>query len=208
MAENFKSKAAETIEGDPMDGATDIVFLLIIFFLVASSFSSEKKENVSLTERTQQQEESIDPDTGEVVAPQGEGGVLKSDMRIVVKDTGEVEAGGQVLELDEPNSIELYYKVSELITLLRERLTANPTDITVINPETGLAEPYVQIWADKQAPSGIVMHSLQACLDKGLKPDILFLSEMEPEEANPLIKTSEELAEEAAALPPYEFDEE
>lgn len=184
MLKKLRDKTADepVIVEDDMDGATDIVFLLIIFFLVASSFSSEKKERLDLTER-RQEEELVENAQGEVVAakPQVQ---EKYDLRIVIDKDGLVKIDDQEVDLVEPNSLQLYYETGLAVDRKREEiLQTDPTRAMVGDPP----QPHmvVQLWTDKKSQSGMAMQALMACLDKDLKPDVLFLKELEP---NPDLK--------------------
>jgi hypothetical protein len=176
------------VEG--VEGAVDIVFLLIIFFLVASSFSSEKKETVDLAERHQEQGLLTGTPTPKMI--------VKNDFRIVVYEDGTVKIDERPVDLIDPNSIELYWKCAELIERKKQELARNPH--AIIDPETGEPVVNVQVWTDKRAYSGMTMHCIMACLDKDLKPDVLFLQQMEPypEAATPMPPVLPEGAGEAA----------
>jgi hypothetical protein len=177
MSLKLKQKQDENNDfaGDAMDGATDIVFLLIIFFLVASSFSSEKKEQIDLTERSMDDTELAEDGSDAPASPQGQ---EKYDLRFVLYKDGVVKMDELEVELAEPNSLELYYRAGiEIDRKFEEILIEDPNRPMEGDPPR--PRMVVQLWADKESQSGMAMQILMACLDKELKPDVLFLQELE-----------------------------
>lgn len=172
---------------DSFEGAVDVVFLLIIFFLVASSFSSEVKERVTLAKR-------LEPESTASPTPKPSTMMkFESKLRIVIYDDSTIKIDRLPLELQDPNSLELYYKIGEVID--KKLKQAEEADL----PKDQYGRPLldIQIWADKEAYSGITMYALMACLDKDMKPDVLFDKEMRPEELIPGAEAAKQ-AEEAA----------
>lgn len=140
---------------DGFDGAVDIVFLLIIFFLVASSFDKTVREKLVLPSR--------DADMAVSTSTQQRYRVdltIYRDSRIAIE--------GEEIKVRDPNSVKAYRVIGdEIERLVMEKRPDMPLELA-------LEQVDVYVTTDKESYAGAALNVIMACLDRGVKPQVIF----------------------------------
>lgn len=175
-----------------MDGAVDIVFLLIIFFLVTSSFSTEVKERLALPKK--RDDETPPPLEMETPPPS----TPIQQLHIAIFGNNEVWFNATPVSLADTEAqtvtTELYYRTVERINeMRREAIEAGIEP----KPDTGYPPLNVKLHSDKFAYTGLMFNALMASLDCKVTPELKFDQELNPdailEEAEAIRKLLEKI---------------
>ena len=155
---HIRRKRQPTTFEDSFEGAVDIVFLLIIFFLVASTFRVVVQEKLSLPERTKDASAQVtDKEPPPLVT-------------VTIFKDSQIKVDRDLIELKEPNSLETYQKILDILKGYNEKINRKEFEET----KGVTVELPVTIKSDKMAPSGVVLHVIMACLDSGITPQVIF----------------------------------
>ncbi len=89
---------------------------------------------------------------------------------VTVYRDSKVKIDHDLLELKDPNSIETYDAIKTTLDELSEKIGRKG-----IEEAHGVeVEMPVTIKSDKEAPSGVVLQVIMACMDAGITPQIIF----------------------------------